>query len=180
MFDDTQTFASIDIQQFDDPYALHNPYLISEDSSGTWPWTPIDGDVWQEAALNGPEEQALAALTHPSPVALLTAAGEIYIWQFDHSPSSDPEAYVAPYAVVAPGTQTIDLLFRDYRANGLWALEPDGTEVVLMDSNPADIASSSLMPIDRPIGFPMQHSTKPPPGGELGYFAVNNKLIKLL
>lgn len=179
-FPDTSSYALIDVLEYSDPYALAHEYQIELESHGAWPFPVADGDQWQEAIVQASPSTADPALTHPQPFAILTTAGDIYMWQFDHSPDLGGESLVPRFAHVQPGTAAIDLLFFDPSSNGLWTLQPDGHEVILMDGDITSLSSTSLMPVDRQILSGSHHSSKPPPGGEWGYFSSDNLLFRLL
>ena len=168
-FADTREFAMIGFDRLNPTDESTPVYKIIEQSTGTWPFDVVDGDMWMEGPPSHEESfqnPELAQLTHPYPFVVLTDTGAIYTWQFDRSPGA--EAVVTPFASVAAGTSMIAVVGTSMPGALLWAFEPDGMLVSLNDANPYDVASTSLAPhrklqFDGPIvraakmpGFPSQ------------------------
>lgn len=151
-FDDTERFAVVDVRD------TSGGVEIVEDEAGGWPYHVVDGDVWYETGANFPLH---ADLSDPSPFIVLTDDGSIFISHFEPASSIEGAPTPIPFGRVAAGTQTIAMWFQDPLDYwSVFAVEPDGTEVILSDSDDVDLASLALKPQRHHLLGPFTSSAK--------------------
>lgn len=135
-FPASQRYVLLDVDvPENDRWAEVTDYEINLTSVGQWPYTVASGIEWYERL---PENR--------TPVALLTATGDIYTWDFSTGPNE--QELIEPFGTVAPGSGIADI-----RAGVemIWALQPDGgPDVFLTDSDYFDARSPSLRPLEFP------------------------------
>ena len=182
-FDDTKTFAMINVQlDLSDVYAITTPYSIQLENVGTWPLRVVAGVQWSEGiCASRPPAPKCLEVSHPQPFAVLTDTGEVYIWQFNASPDPSPESFLTPFAKLTSGTKILSSWPANEVGTGepLWALEPDGTQVGMSDGDNADLRSTSLK-LQRAAALqPFTSAVNSPPGRNNGpgVFAVDDLLF---
>ncbi len=135
-FDDNSTFETFYVTEPDSDVRPAD-FTISEFAAGTWPYPVVDGVLLPKEWNGDP------AMTHPYATAVIADTGDIYTWQFDHSPAGEfqPTLYghVAPGSRLGPGGGDND-------PDAIIAYQPDGSEEVLADGDLAHTPSSSLHP----------------------------------
>jgi len=137
-FDDPGSFVSIDVRFTGDLYATWGTVEITEAARGPWPYRVIAGDTfWKQCSA---EYGHIDSFTHPVPLFVLTDAGDILVWQFDHGLSG--ESFVPPFARVTPGTRAISGRY----GSSAFVLEPDGTALRFTDGDCRDLRSTAIMP----------------------------------
>jgi len=136
-FDDNATFETFYVTEPDTDVRPVD-FAIAELATGTWPYSVADGVLLPKRWNNGG-----AAYTHPYTTAVIDNTGEVYTWQFDHSPSGEFPPTL--FGHVAAGSHLVSG-GGDDDPDAVIAYQPDGKEVVLADGDLVNIPSSALQP----------------------------------
>ena len=145
-FDDTHAFIALeDLEPVDGSFGS-SPYQLYESARGSWPFRVVGGDIWVEGCDDhgAYPTQLPASLTHPYPLAVLTDSGDIFMWQFDHSP--DGENLPSPFAHVPAGAGALHTWDDNYSVL-VHVLAPDGIMYELKDADCQDLQSGALAPL---------------------------------
>lgn len=145
-FDDNETFQLFTIDApTSDPLDPTAQYAASEIAHGTWPMHATDATYWLEGW------DAMDPATHdpsylnPYPTALVADTGDVYIWQFNHSP--DGESPLVPFGHVPPGSHVPSWPgYPGCIPRALTIYSPDGNQIYLHDSDDNDVTSIALLP----------------------------------
>ena len=133
-FDDNSTFETFYVTE---PGTDVRPadFVITTSATGSWPYPVVDGVLLPKIWNND------FSMAHPFTTAVMTDTGDIYTWQFDHSPSGEFPPTL--FGHVAPGSRLVHG-GGDDDPDAVIAYQPDGTEIVLADGDLEHIPSTAL------------------------------------
>jgi len=158
-FDDPGSFVSINVRftADSDPLATLGTVELAEVARGSWPSHVVAGDAYIPACLDS------MGTLHPvlRELAVLTDAGDIFLWPFEHG-LGPGETFPAPFAHVSAGARALQA----YYYNMVRVLQPDGSLLVFTDGDPCDRASHALAPSS--IQFTAPSDTMLLPAGSWG------------
>ena len=152
-YDESATYVTVDVIGEDSDMFATRGIAFTERGRGTWPRRVIAADMFSKGCssdLGGVDP----AFRDPTPLAVVSDKGEIFVAPFDGANYGGGESFLTPFAVVE-GAQSV---MGESDALVTWA--PSGDVITFYDGDCARADSVGLAPVSRRVMPPWTRATQ--------------------